>query len=97
LYRPPAKKRTWKAGLGALEMVGLGRPLITIVAALPAGTPQRVAICHGVLKTPRSFLAEEPTGQLDSQDSVEVMEISRSSNDARGDGDPGHYEHDTGP
>ena len=66
--------------LDALELVGLGDKLKQRPNTLSMGEQQRVAVARAVAAQPRILLADEPTGNLDSGSSAEIVELFRQLN-----------------
>ncbi len=81
LYAPMAKEDRTKRATEALEMVGLGNRIDHFPSQLSGGQQQRVAIARALVNRPSILLADEPTGNLDSRTSVEIMQIFQELND----------------
>lgn len=70
-----AKKEKRERAAKALERVGLGNQLHKLPNQLSGGQMQRVAIARALVNDPDIILADEPTGALDSETSLQVMQI----------------------
>lgn len=70
-----------EAAREALRRVGLGNKLDRLPNQLSGGEQERVAIARAIVNRPRIILADEPTGNLDSATSNEVMALFRELND----------------
>ena len=81
VYAGLTGQRGRQRALQALDSVGLARRARHKPSQLSGGEQQRVAIARSVVTGPRIILADEPTGNLDSRASVEVMAILQALND----------------
>jgi putative ABC transport system ATP-binding protein len=80
LYARIGKQERQRRAREALQMVGLGARMDHFPSQLSGGQQQRVAIARALVNRPSILLADEPTGNLDSRTSVEVMEVLQSLN-----------------
>ncbi len=81
--RVPAKEARAKA-LEALEMVGLAERAAHAPDELSGGQRQRVTIARALVNDPAIVWADEPTGDLDSENAAEIVELMRTLNRDRG-------------
>ena len=79
-HRIPSHEQRDRA-LRALELVGLSQRADHHPNQLSGGQQQRVAIARALVNRPALLLADEPTGNLDSQTSIEVMGVFQKLND----------------
>ena len=81
LYSHMEKTQRQARAKEVLELVGLGSRMDHFPSQLSGGQQQRVAIARGLVNRPSILLADEPTGNLDSRTSVEIMQIFQQLND----------------
>ena len=81
LYTRIDKTERAKRAAEALAMVGLADRAQHFPSQMSGGQQQRVAIARSLVNLPAILLADEPTGNLDSRTSVEIMEIFQNLND----------------
>lgn len=75
IYRGVGKKERRELAEAALEKVGLGQRMSHKPSEMSGGQQQRVAIARAIAARPPVILADEPTGNLDSASSKEILQI----------------------
>ncbi|KXU35466.1 macrolide ABC transporter ATP-binding protein [Cephaloticoccus primus] len=83
LYREdhPSRQERRERAMRSLEIVGLAQRAHHYSSQLSGGQQQRVAIARAIANQPQVLLADEPTGNLDSKTSIEIMGVFQRLND----------------
>lgn len=84
IYAGVAKAERTKQALELLEKVGLGSYGNSLPSQISGGQQQRVAIARALINQPRLILADEPTGNLDTKTSYEIMKLFTTLNHEEG-------------
>jgi putative ABC transport system ATP-binding protein len=84
IYRHIPRAERHRMALETLESVGLGDRADHTAAELSGGQQQRVAIARALVTNPSVMFADEPTGNLDSTKTHEIMQLLKSLNEQRG-------------
>jgi putative ABC transport system ATP-binding protein len=84
LYRGYSRKQRHRMAREALASVGIADKERNTPAELSGGQQQRVAIARAIVTNPDTLFADEPTGNLDSKTTREIMELLRHLNSDRG-------------
>ena len=83
LYRGYTRKQRHEMAREALAQVSLSDKERNTPAELSGGQQQRVAIARAIVTKPDTLFADEPTGNLDSKTTVEIMDLLRKLNSER--------------
>jgi ABC-type lipoprotein export system ATPase subunit len=83
-HKPIAEKEAQSRGERLLELVGLGHRMDHHPSQMSGGQQQRVAIARALVNNPPLLLADEPTGNLDSTTTEEILQTFRKLNKEQG-------------
>lgn len=81
-YRRPALPNRREKVLAAMDLVGIGHRARHFPHQLSGGQQQRAAIARAIVGDPKLILADEPTGNLDTENGAQVMDILSALNQA---------------
>ena len=84
LYRGLSRRERHEKALGAIASVGLSEKLRNTPAELSGGQQQRVAIARAIVTEPSTLFADEPTGNLDTATTIDIMKLLTRLNAERG-------------
>jgi ABC-type lipoprotein export system ATPase subunit len=83
-HQPISEKEAIERGMRLLELVGLGHRMDHHPAQMSGGQQQRVAIARALINNPPLLLADEPTGNLDSTTTEEILQTFKKLNKQQG-------------
>ena len=84
IYRGVKKEEREKLSVDALRRVGLEKRMNHLPSQMSGGQQQRVSIGRALMNAPAVVLADEPTGNLDSKNSKEIVDLLKISNEKYG-------------